>query len=458
MVRVGSAKSGRVGAGARRPAAGEDDSAASSKKDARSRLHAHSLSALEKSSARVPQGRRSSYSRRGGAAAHGRPARPRAAAAAAGAARPASSRSSEDSRTSTGSDGLDRLCSAVELELSGGGGGARDVEMRGDEDVCCNGPPAGAREADARSHAHAADAASGDEMESEKENLEVEEGRPGPAPAPAAAGPEAPAGDPGESARTRPGGVIVPTTTRARVEHAHVRREMDLGLHGEEGKLTHAAGSSAFERVQPQRAPQAQRQRRPQEGHERRRLAPQEQVHVFWQIQRLQCVIATMEQKYGKGFPEVGRMYLNLARLFSSVSRPQQAGYCLTRSWDTFKANFSVSRSPLSCIGAYRSIFEDIRGGVDPEVERQMASMESMVGAVRRASAAATDMRRVGSAGKRAAALAAAKAPPSTPRKTPGEKQARQLMMSKAVSPLSPRSARANIAANTRSTRTLLAA
>ena len=116
-------------------------------------------------------------------------------------------------------------------------------------------------------------------------------------------------------------------------------------------------------------------------------------------------------------------------------------------------------RAQVRTIGAYRSIFEDIRGGVDPEVERQMASMESMVGAVRRASAAATDMRRVGSAGKRAAALAAAKAPPSTPRKTPGEKQARQLMMSKtAVSPLSPRSARANIAANTRSTRTLLAA
>lgn len=491
MVRVGPSKASRgQGSSAARRAC-ENDDGCSGRKDVR----VYSLSALEKSSTRVPQGRRSRFGKNAYKSRASMKTKTTLAMCGGGGGGPSSSsRLSEDSFMSGGSDGLDCLCNAVELELSGGG---RDTEMRcesDDDDVCCNAPSAAAAanagsisHTSSQEHAERLVGSSGVTtvsreasdalmmMESEKENRESHLESDTETQSHRQPGTRSTYGSKEEPTKTgaRLGGVIVPTTKRARMMTDHTRvRRLDLEMKNGKG-VTHT-GSSAFEVV----APRVAAARYTMHGSTGAAGAPaqlravpgglgsvaktaQEQLQALWQIQRLQCTIAAAEHKYGKGFPEVGRMYLSLARLFSSVSRREQALFCLTRSWETFKANFSVSRSPLSCISAYRSIFEEINGGPDPVVDRQMASMEAMVGAVRRATAVASDMKIVGSVGKRAAASfaaatksAAARAPPSTPRKTPGEKQAR--FMSKIASPLSPRSARANIAANTQ--RTLMAA
>ena len=109
---------------------------------------------------------------------------------------------------------------------------------------------------------------------------------------------------------------------------------------------------------------------------------------MIWQIRQQQLLVASLEQKYGKTFPEVGRIFLSLARLFSTIDMSKEACFCLSRSWEAFRANFSVSRSPLSCIGAYRAIFKNIKGFIDDEVEKEMEYMERTVDAMRKAAAA----------------------------------------------------------------------
>lgn len=118
-------------------------------------------------------------------------------------------------------------------------------------------------------------------------------------------------------------------------------------------------------------------------------LTSKQRQELILQVQREQCMITALEQKYGKVFPEVGRRNLGLARLLSSLGELRMAHYCLRRSWDAFRTNFCVSRSPLSCIQAYKALFESIRGSVDAEVLKQMHSMETAVEAARRATTSA---------------------------------------------------------------------
>ena len=69
------------------------------------------------------------------------------------------------------------------------------------------------------------------------------------------------------------------------------------------------------------------------------------------------------------------------------------ASYCLTQSWESFRANFSVSRSPLSCIEAYKAIFKTVKGYIDGDVLKQMNSMEVAVASARKAASGGGPMK-----------------------------------------------------------------
>lgn len=126
---------------------------------------------------------------------------------------------------------------------------------------------------------------------------------------------------------------------------------------------------------------------------QRLEITAQQREDILSQIRLIQHNIWIWEQKFGRSHPEIGRMYLNLARLYSTIDLLQQATFCLTRSWETFRANLNASHSPLSCINAYRAIFKNIKGYVSGEIEKQMEEMEEMVVAVLKAASTNTDIR-----------------------------------------------------------------
>lgn len=275
--------------------------------------------------------------------------------------------SSRDSRQSSGSEGLDCLCNAVQLELSNGGDDTMEHDNLEENEATTP-----RKDIDAR-------VLMTSDILTPERGQDIAERPRVPTAMTTTVGAMNVAGALDVQLRQQLSLQTTTTTAPAAAEAATTT----TGLRGNNNPGT---AGSAFEAVAP-RAQTDVQTTATVAGTVGGVMTQHQRQELILQVQREQYMIIMLEQKYGKNFPEVGRRNLSLSRLLSSLGEAQMASYCLTQSWESFRANFSVSRSPLSCIEAYKAIFKTVKGYIDGDVQKQMNSMEVAVAAARKAAA-----------------------------------------------------------------------